>query len=122
MRKGFTLLEVLAVVVVLAILASMVFGLMRFVETGRITDTDGRVHTIGIKVAEHQKAKGFLPAKLEDLAPKTLDQPAWMNGGMFVDSWDRPIQYAVTGGEFRVWSCGPDGVSGTPDDLRYKNR
>ena len=42
MRRGFTLLEVLAVVVILAVLASMAFGMMHFVESARIGDTEGR--------------------------------------------------------------------------------
>lgn len=122
MRRGFTLLEVLLVVVVLTILAGMVFGLMNFVERGRSRDTEGRVLILGQAVEKYRLVKGFLPAKLDELAPKTLDQPAWMNGGKFVDNWDRPIQYSVAGNEFRVWSDGPDGASGTLDDLRFKNR
>jgi len=121
MRRGFTLLEVLAVVVILAVLASMAFGMMHFVESARIGDTEGRVRLIGQSVAKYRSVKGFLPAKLEDLAPKTLEQPAWMNGGKFVDNWDRPIEYKITGNDFNVWSCGPDGVSGTSDDLAYRN-
>jgi prepilin-type N-terminal cleavage/methylation domain-containing protein len=122
MRKGFTVLEVLLVVVVLAILASMAFGLMHLVESRRIDATKSRVLILGQAVAKYQQVKGYLPPRLEDLAPKTLDEPDWMNGGKFVDSWDRPIEYAVLGNEFKLWSCGPDGVSGTLDDLRYKNR
>ena len=122
MRKGLTLLEILTVVIILAVLASMVFGYMNFVETARIRDTEGRVLILGQAVEKYRSVKGYLPAKLDDLAPKTLDQPIWMNGGKFVDTWDRPVQYSVAGNEFRVWSDGPDGASGTPDDLRYKNR
>jgi len=121
MRQGFTLLEVVLVIVVLAVLASICFGLMLFVDGARIANTEGRVHGIGIEVGHYLKSKGMLPAKLEDLAPR-LNQPAWMNGGKFVDSWDRPIQYSLAAGDFRVWSLGPDGVSGTADDIRYKNR
>jgi len=121
MRKGFTLVEVLLVIVVLVILAGLVFGLMHFVEGARVQDTEGRVHTIGIEVGIHLKTKGFLPGALEQLAPRPIDNPSWLSGGKFVDSWDRPIQYSTVG-EFKVWSLGPDGVSGTADDIRYKNR
>jgi general secretion pathway protein G len=122
MRKGFTLLEVLLVVVVLTVLAGMVFGLMNFVESARIKDTEGRVLILGQAVEKYRLVKGFLPATLNDLVPKTLEEPGWMNGGKFVDNWDRPIQYAVTGKEFRVWSDGPDGAPKTADDLSFKNR
>ena len=121
MRKGFTLLEVLIAVVVIAILVSAVFGLWSFIESARIKETENRVHTIGIEVWMHLRTKGFLPAKLEDLATR-LNLTHCMNGGKFVDNWDQPIQYSVAGQEFKVWSMGPDGVSGTADDIRYKNR
>jgi general secretion pathway protein G len=122
MRKGFTLVEVLLVIVVLAVLAALVFGMMLTVQSARITDTEGRVLLIGQSVAAFQRTQGRLPATLDELAPKTLDQPRWMDGGKFVDGWDHPIRYAVTDNGFRVWSMGPDGVSDTSDDLRYKNR
>ena len=32
----------------------------------------------------------------------------------------RPLEYAVAGKEFKLWSCGPDGVSGTRDDIHYE--
>jgi len=120
MRKGFTLVEVLLAVAVLAILAGLFFGMMNVVESARVTSTEGRVHAIGIEVGMQLKTKGSLPTKLEDLSAR-LNQPGWMIGGKFVDGWDRPIQYSA-GAEFRVWSMGPDGVSGTADDIRYKNR
>jgi general secretion pathway protein G len=119
---GFTLLEVLIAVVIIAVLMSAVFALLHFVDSARISATETRVHTIGIEVGMHLRSKGVLPAKLEDLSPKPLDLPHCMNGGKFVDNWDRPIQYSVAGQEFKVWSMGPDGVSGTADDIRYKNR
>jgi hypothetical protein len=28
----------------------------------------------------------------------------------------------VSGKEFRLWSCGPDGRSGTGDDIVFKNK
>jgi prepilin-type N-terminal cleavage/methylation domain-containing protein len=122
MRKGFTLVEVLIVIVVAAVLVGILFGMMSAVQSARITDTEGRVLLIGQSVAAFHRTQGRLPATLDELAPKTLDQPRWMDGGRFVDGWDHPIRYSVTGGAFRVWSMGPDGVSDTADDLRYKNR
>jgi len=117
-RKGFTLYEVLLVIVVLLILASMTFGLLFFVENARIGATESRVHALGIQVATALKLTGQAPAALEDLAPR-LDQPGWIKEGKFVDAWEHPIGYRVEGKKFQVWSWGPDGVSGTADDLHY---
>jgi prepilin-type N-terminal cleavage/methylation domain-containing protein len=118
-RKGFTLVEVLMVVVVLAIVASLTFGLMNVIEHARVVSTEGRVHNLGVEAATQAKVKGFPPAALEDLAPR-LNQPGWIKDGKFVDAWDRPLEYRVEGRSFRLWSCGLDGVSGTADDLPYK--
>ena len=117
-RRGFTLLELLIVITVLAVLSSMVFGLMHFVESGRIGVTEKRVLALGFEVKKQQGLKGAPPAHLEDLAV-AAEQSAWMKNGRFVDSWDRPLEYQVTGRQFTLWSAGPDGVSGTEDDIRY---
>jgi general secretion pathway protein G len=118
-RKGLTLLEVLAVMVILSILASMTFWLLGNVENSRITATDGQVRTLGLEAAMHAKLKGFPPAALEELAPR-LDNPGWIKDGKFVDAWEHPIGYRVDGKNFTVWSWGPDGVSGTADDLKFE--
>jgi len=117
-RKGFTLLEVLAVLVIMLILAGMTFGMMNVIENQRISNTQTRIHTLRCAVAEYRLTKGSLPRRLEDLAKK-LDQAVAMKDGKFVDAWERPFEYKVDGKEFQLWSCGPDGVSGTADDVRY---
>src|SRR5258706_7923987 len=117
-RRGFTLLELVIVITVLAVLTSMVFGLLQFVEQGRKDVTDKRVLALGFEVKKQLGLKGFPPARLEDLAI-AAEQPGWMKSGKLVDSWDRPLEYQVTGKQFTLWSCGPDGISGTADDIRY---
>src|SRR5262249_53544521 len=103
---------------ILAILASLAFGWLHFVENARVTLTENRVHTLGVEAASVTGLKGFPPAALEDLAPR-LERAIPMKDGKFVDAWDRPFEYRVEGKKFRLWSCGPDGVSGTADDLHY---
>ncbi|MCE9560784.1 MAG: type II secretion system protein GspG [Planctomycetes bacterium] len=34
-----------------------------------------------------------------------------------IDGWGNALRYGVRDGRMRVWSCGPDGVSGTDDDI-----
>jgi hypothetical protein len=37
-----------------------------------------------------------------------------------LDAWDRPVVYESQGGIPKIYSVGPDGVAGTPDDVRVK--
>jgi general secretion pathway protein G len=117
-RRGFTLVETLIVIVVLAILAGVVFAFFRSIERARILVTENRIHTIRCEVKTYSKLKGHPPRALEDLA-KSAAQPGMMKDGNFVDAWERPLQYSVNGTEFRVWSWGPDGIAGTADDIDY---
>jgi hypothetical protein len=36
------------------------------------------------------------------------------------DGWDREVRYASDGKGFRLFSAGPDGQFGTPDDIEYR--
>lgn len=117
-RKGFTLLEVVLVIVVLLILAGLTFGLLGVAQGQNVRLTQTRVHTLGCQAGTAVGLKGFPPGRLEDL-PFAKDKPGWLVDGKFVDAWDRPFEYRVDGKKFRVWSCGPDGVSGTADDIEY---
>ncbi|HVR87286.1 MAG TPA: prepilin-type N-terminal cleavage/methylation domain-containing protein [Planctomycetota bacterium] len=118
-RKGFTLLELLMVVVILAILAGITFGLLQAVESAKVRVTGIRIQGLGDQVSALVGTKGFPPATLEELAPK-LEKTDWIKDGKFVDAWERPIEYRVDGRNFRIWSCGADGVSGTDDDVEYR--
>jgi general secretion pathway protein G len=116
---GFSLLEVLAVVVIVLVLAGLMFGMMNVVEKQRISSTQTQIHTLRCAVSEYRTIKGSLPQRLEDLAQK-LDQAVPMKDGKFVDAWGQPFVYQVDGREFKVWSCGPDGKPDTDDDVRYE--
>lgn len=37
------------------------------------------------------------------------------------DPWGNPFQYSIRDGKVRVWSSGPDGQSGTEDDIERKS-
>ncbi len=118
---GFTLVELLVVIVILAVLAGLVAGGVSIAGTAaRNADTDGRLTTIGLKVRDVREREGAVPARLTDLAA-ALDRPGWMENGAFVDAWGRPIGYRPLGRTFELWSDGPDGVSGTADDLEFRD-
>lgn len=118
-RKGFTLLELVMVIVVLLILAGITSGLLTLVENSRRSLTENRVHSLGIQAATVASLRGAPPERLSELLP-TMGNPAWFRDGTFVDGWDRPLEYRVDGKKFDLWSCGADGISGTPDDIHFR--
>jgi general secretion pathway protein G len=71
---------------------------------------------------------GTLPPSLDALIapPADLPNPQNWKGPYFektripLDPWDNSYRYMVLDSfksEFRIWSRGPDGISGTPDDI-----
>lgn len=119
MSRGFTLVELLIVIAAIVLLMGLFLGAFNSVAQGSWDRaTEARITLLGRKVAEVRALKGRYPQELADLAP-AIDQPGWMRDGHFADLYGRPIRYEVSGGTFRVWSVGRDGVSGTEDDIVY---
>ena len=117
--RGLTLLEMVLVVVVLMILAGLLFGAWTAVDyRTRMSLTESRLEAIGFAIREHSIRSGFPPAGLSQVV-SAVGHPEWIQGGSFVDGWERPFRYAVSDRQFRLWSLGPDGKDGTEDDVHY---
>ncbi len=62
-----------------------------------------------------------LREKPADLAEAAKWRGPYLKGGVPSDPWGRPYRYQSPRrggrGRFSVWSAGPDGVDGTPDDI-----
>ena len=117
--RGFTLLELLVVVGILLLLMGLMMTAMTWVIDGsRVHDTETQVHAIGCKLAAEVELEGRVPAALIDFEPK-LGVARWVRGGRIVDAWERPLRYVPAGKRFRLWSVGPDGVSGNADDIVF---
>lgn len=118
-RQGFTLVELLLVVAILATLATVVavkFGGQG--EQARIAATRTSISNIKTAVEAYEIRMGRYPNSLEDLTVGTDSQPALLEKGAISDSWGNPFDFKKTGKyDFKITSPGPDGQMGTEDDI-----
>ena len=122
-RRGMTLIEIMVVVAILGILATAItMGVM-----GQLDDA--KVQTARLKANEIAKAMDLYKIRnngypstgegINALVNPAKGQPLFDE--LPVDPWDNPYNYANPGTRnsrrFDVWSNGPDGESGTADDV-----
>ncbi|MEX0965063.1 MAG: type II secretion system major pseudopilin GspG [Pseudohongiellaceae bacterium] len=119
--KGFTLIEILVVMGIIAMLAVMVApnlfnqraGAMRDVALSEISTLEAALDIYRLDVGEY-------PDSLEGLVENDTDRASW-NGPYLrrevpQDPWGNDYEYQSNGREFTLVSFGADGVSGGEDD------
>ena len=118
-RAGFTLVELLLVVAILATLATVVA--VKFTGSGeqaRVAATRTSIAAIKTAVEMYEVRMGRFPDSIDDLTVGTDSQPALLDKGKINDAWGNPIEFKKTGKyEFKITSAGADGQMGTDDDL-----
>ncbi len=131
-RRGFTLMEVLLVLVILVILAGMAvtaYGPIQRTAYMRAAKTQigafrGPLAAYRLDMGDYPSTQQGLPALRG--APADMGQGGrWM--GPYIepnvppDPWGRPYQYEYPGRNDPnmpdIWSLGPDGISGSEDDI-----
>jgi general secretion pathway protein G len=125
-RRAFTLVEIMLVVAILGILAALVIPrIAGKSEEARVTRTQADIKG-GIKTAldEFEVDNGFYPANLQDLLQQPRNARNWHGpylDQLPVDSWGNVYLYTCPGKHnptgYDLWSAGPDGKSGTSDDI-----
>ncbi|MFH1779501.1 MAG: type II secretion system major pseudopilin GspG [Candidatus Omnitrophota bacterium] len=126
-KSGFTFVEILLVVVIIGILASMV--LPRFVgrsEQARQAAASADINaSIATALDMFELDNGQYPDKLEDLMTKPGYTTIW-NGPYLtkkpIDPWRRAYIYKPTTDkkDYELISYGKDGVAGGGDDISNK--
>jgi len=125
-RLGFTLTEIMLVVVIIGILAALVIPRIagsseRARVTATVTDING-----GIKAAigNYEVDNGFYPKTLQDLLQQPSNAKNWHGPYLDkppVDQWNNPYIYYFPGKHnptsYDLLSAGPDGKEGTDDDI-----
>jgi len=117
--RGFTLVELLLVLVILALIAGLVLpGIIGKAEGAKVRAASSQISRLAMSVETFYLDTGVTPDRLEDL----VDEPQSVNGwnGPYVknsllkDPWGKEYQFRNPGehGEFDIFSLGADGQVG----------
>ena len=126
-KKGFTLIELMLVVIILGILVAMVVP--RLVGRGEQARSQAALADIRSNMALaldlYELDNGKYPEKLEDLLkdPGESKAPNWRGPYLKrkpMDPWGKEYNYKLPGqhsGDYDLYSYGADGVEGGDDDV-----
>ncbi|MBN1872570.1 MAG: type II secretion system major pseudopilin GspG [Candidatus Omnitrophica bacterium] len=126
-KKGFTLIELMLVVIILGILVAMVVP--RLVGRGEQARKQAAYADINSNIALaldlYELDNGRYPEKLEDLLKDPGESRAQNWNGPYLkrrpkDPWGRDYNYRVPGqhsNDYDLYSFGGDGVEGGDDDI-----
>lgn len=121
--RGFTLIEVMVVVVILAILAAIIVPrILKRPEQARIVAARQDILGIQNALSLYKLDNGFYPSTsqgIQALIAKPSDSPVPQNWSgylkkMPIDPWGKPYQYLHPGkhGSVDIWSDGPPDSAG----------
>ena len=120
-KGGFTLIEVLVVVIILGLLATIVTTKVApQVKKGPMVKTRVDIQNLRAAVGLYEMEYMKYPKSLDELLVEgDEDSP-----GPFIeeeelptDGWGNKYHYEIRGKRFRITSPGPDGEMGTDDDI-----
>lgn len=122
-QAGFTLVEIMVVIVILGLLATMVAqNVIGASDTARIGTTQASLKSIHEAVSLYYLNNGKLPSSLEDLTNNDAKGGAALTE-LGKDAWDHDfILRGETRNDFEIISCGPDGSENTEDDLSSRKK
>jgi general secretion pathway protein G len=134
-RHGFTLMEMIIVLAIIALLMGLVIGTLspiKEVAKGKKAMAD--IQSLKIALSAYELQTGSLPTQeqgIKALWAKPTAEPIPDNWHKVMDDevqdpWDHPYQYVYPGkhnpDSYDVFSMGPDGQAGTDDDIGNWNK
>jgi len=128
-RKGFTMVELMAVLIILGLLATLVSTkVFKQIEKAKFATTKANLKTLHTAVMHFYMDTQRFPTEEEglEILVESIDIPGSDPDGYLEqteipkDGWKNEFIYEPFpegGGSFAIRSCGPDGEEGTEDDL-----
>lgn len=119
-RAGFTLVELMLVVVIIGFLATVaVVATKGKTKRAAIAASRATIGAVGVALDGFEVDMGTYPASLQELITGS-GNPAWngpyLKSRLPKDAWGNDIQYSRGEDGYELKSLGPDGVS-SGDDL-----
>lgn len=123
---GFTLVEMLLVLVILATLAAIVIPKMSGrSEQAKITAAKSQISSFEMAIDSYEVDTGTYPRSLDDLLNAPSNARNWrgpyLKKGAPLDPWGNPYVYVYPGKNntdgYDLMSTGPDGRAGGNDDI-----
>jgi general secretion pathway protein G len=115
-QSGFTLIELMVVVIIIAALAGMVLPrVIPAADDAKAKIALGDMANISVAVKLHRLETGTYPTALDAVGKHLEKRP--------VDPWGSDYRYRFVGEdnipEFELWSVGADKREGTGDDVKF---
>ena len=135
-QTGFTLIEIMAVVVIMGMLmATLAVGIAGQLDRARISNTKAQILRIEQALEFYQLDNARFPTADQGLQalitrptsppePRSYNPAGYIKPDALKDPWDQPFQYVIPGEHnpqtFDIWSIGPDGVEGGDDIANWE--
>ncbi|GMR15631.1 MAG: type II secretion system major pseudopilin GspG [Gammaproteobacteria bacterium] len=114
-QPGFTLVELLLVLVILALIAGLVLpGIIGKAESAKAKAASSQISRISMSVESFYLDTGNTPSSLEELVGQPTGVTGWngpyIKNSLLKDPWGQPYIYSVPGehGDFDIESLGAD--------------
>ena len=118
-QRGFTLVELLLVLVILALIAGLVLpGIIGKAEGAKVRAAASQISRISMAVESFYLDTGSTPEGLEELVNEPGNVVGWngpyIKSSILKDPWGREYQFRSPGqhGDFDIYSFGADGQQG----------
>lgn len=118
---GFTLIEILVVMAIIAMLAVMVAPNIFNQQAGAMRDVAlSEISTLSAALDTYRLDVGAYPDSLEGLMENDTDRASWngpyLRRGVPTDPWENEYVYEADGREFTLISYAADGAQGGNED------